>query len=205
MSTINSIAPFSDTTRVMFTPGVKENDHLKTRVICVDLDGTLSDDTGRAFLRPALGSPLSSWANFHQACGQDTPLAGVITLVQALAADFQIHIISGRWEITRHTTEAWLARHHVAYDALRLYALSDIPTKNYIHKVRYVEQLRSQGLTPVLFIENEPLVAQYIQENGKLPVLHVPSRHYITTDAPQLVSNMPDAYQAYSKRPSEAR
>lgn len=166
----------SGATGVVCTSGRTGSEYVKTRVVCVDLDGTLSDDTGRAFLRPAPGSPLSSWAEFHWACGQDTPLTGVVALVRALAADFQIHIISGRWGVMRPATEAWLARYHVSYDALRLYTPADTPTKNYVYKVRYVEQLRTQGLTPVLFIENEFAVARYIEEHGTLPVLRVPSR-----------------------------
>jgi len=173
---------------------------MKTRVICVDLDGTLSDENERRHLRPAAGSPLSLWANFHEACGQDRPLLSVVILIQALATDFQIHIISGRWEKMRPTTEAWLARHHVPYDALRLYTPADTPAKNYTYKVCYVEQLRAQGLNPILFIENEPITAQYIEERGILPVLCVQPGYIVTTDTPQHASDMPDAYRACPDR-----
>jgi uncharacterized HAD superfamily protein len=128
-------------------------------------------------------------------------MKGTIALLQSLAPHFQIHIISGRWEMMRRTTEEWLATHQVPYDTLRMYTPADTPTKNYIYKVRHLEQLRAQGLTPVLFLEDESRTAEYLETHGGLPVLRV-SPGYETHDAGAVVTALHTAraYRAYPSR-----
>jgi uncharacterized HAD superfamily protein len=144
------------------------------QVVCVDLDGTLSDDENRRQqYAPPAGSPLDLWLQYHLACGQDGPIAGTIGFLKALAPYFQIHIISGRWEQMRVVTEKWLQAQGVPYQELRMYTPADAPTKNYVFKVSYIEELRARNLEPVLFIENEPACAAYIETHATLPVLCV--------------------------------
>jgi FMN phosphatase YigB (HAD superfamily) len=147
------------------------------KVVCVDLDGTLSNDEHRHRLAPAKGSPLDLWQEYHLACADDTPIDGTIATLKLLPDSVQVHIISGRWEQMRKETEVWLAAHGISYDALRMYGLSDRPMKNYNYKVQYVEELRDKGFDPILFLENEPIVADYIEEHGALPVLCVNPRY----------------------------
>lgn len=145
----------------------------KTKVVCVDLDGTVSDALSRQHLKPPKGSPLSEWRTFHQACTFDTPFAGIVLLLRALHTSHQIHFVSGRFVEMQAATETWLAKHAIPYDALRLYGPTDRPTKNEVYKSLYVQQLKQRGFTPVLFIEDEGYVADYIESTTGIPVLCV--------------------------------
>lgn len=147
--------------------------------VCVDLDGTISDDSTRRHLAPPPGSPLERWRAFHEASSTDKPLPGVLALLRSLRPIQQIHIVSGRWEELRASTEEWLARYDVPYDVLRLYSPTDVPAKNHEFKTAYVHMLRAQGIEVVFFVEAEPDRAAYIQAHASLPVLCVNSRYAI--------------------------
>ncbi|HJQ08562.1 MAG TPA: HAD family acid phosphatase [Candidatus Saccharimonadales bacterium] len=149
----------------------------KTTVVCVDLDGTVSDDLSRQHLKPPKGSAHHHWRTFHQACMYDTPLASTVLLLQALRLSHQIHFVSDRFVEMREVTERWLKAHSIPYDALRLYEFHDRPVKNEVYKSRYIQQLIKQDLRPVLFIEDEGYIADYIETATGVPVLCVNQRY----------------------------
>ncbi len=94
-----------------------------TRIVICDLDGTLADVQHRVH---HIQDGNDDWDAFYGASGKDTPIEPVIELVRALAgAGHRIHILSGRREDTRATTEAWLARNQVPYERLLLRGLND--------------------------------------------------------------------------------
>lgn len=141
--------------------------------VCVDIDGTLSDVTARRHLMPPKGSPRELWESFHKACKIDLPSAGIAELVRAMHPTHQVHIVSGRWEAMRADTVDWLAKHNIPYDTLRLYTADDAPTKNEVYKSEYVELLQERGVQPILFIEDEAYIANYIEQRTGVPVLCV--------------------------------
>jgi ADP-ribose pyrophosphatase YjhB (NUDIX family)/uncharacterized HAD superfamily protein len=142
------------------------------QIVCVDLDGTLCDDSRRYHLTPQI-DPSKTWADYHMACADDLPLTGTVITVRALAKSYAIHIVSGREEQARPATIAWLQQHDVPYDALRLRGPEDITLKNWEHKVAYITALRESGYEPVLFIEDWPMVATLIEEKTGVPVMRV--------------------------------
>ena len=146
------------------------------KVIITDLDGCICNDSHRHHLAPATREPLSGWNAYHLACGDDAPIMGTIRTVQALAAAHRIHIITGRQEIARAHTIAWLARYNVPYDELRMYLPADVRYRKWEYKLRYIEELRERGLHPVLFIEDWPLIADHVETAGRIPVLCINSR-----------------------------
>ena len=79
------------------------------QVVIVDIDGTISDCSARIkYLEQ------KNWDAFYDACGNDTPITPICTLVNNLAKDYDIAFISGRRESCRAVTEMWVA-HYVGH------------------------------------------------------------------------------------------
>lgn len=91
----------------------------KTNII-IDLDGTISFDDHRRHLIPTEG-----WDAYFNACGGDTPNHSVIALMGLYFPNFQIHILTGRAEMTRRATVMWLGEHKVQYDNLLMRSNDD--------------------------------------------------------------------------------
>lgn len=144
------------------------------KIVCVDLDGTLCNDSHRHHLTPQLDK-THTWTDYHMACAKDAPMMGVIIAVQALAKQYGIYIISGREEAAREATIAWLRKYDVPYNELYLRKSDDAVLSKKAYKVQYLASLRRRGLEPVLFLEDWPSVARHIEANG-VPVLCVDSR-----------------------------
>jgi hypothetical protein len=78
---------------------VKTTAHAKRSAVLVDMDGTLAIITDR--------NPYS-----HHGVLKDKPNAPVIEVARALAAaGYALVVVSGRSELARQDTEAWLVRH----------------------------------------------------------------------------------------------
>jgi uncharacterized HAD superfamily protein len=146
----------------------------RSRIVCVDIDGTLSNDGHRQHLRPQAGSPLTAWDPFHAACVNDIPRHDIAVLIRNLAQLYKIHLVSGRPHSLETPTKQWLAAHDIPYDKLRLYKPEDQPRNNHEHKLHYLQELRQQGAQVVLFIEDQPEVAKAIQRTTDIPVLWAP-------------------------------
>lgn len=80
-------------------------------IIIFDLDGTLAQVDHRRYL---VEGPKKSWEAFHEACVNDTPNEAVIQVYRALLTcgrPFTHLIFSGRSDIVRPQTVAWLDKH----------------------------------------------------------------------------------------------
>ncbi|HSX43601.1 MAG TPA: hypothetical protein VLF59_05980 [Candidatus Saccharimonadales bacterium] len=147
--------------------------HLK-EVVCFDIDGTVSNDDLRRGSLPPAGSSLSDWVSFHEAHVGDRPIESVIFVLRIFHEHYLLHGVSGRFAETETTTKAWFTEHDVPYDELHLYDRRvEKGIKNAVYKVNYLYKLRARGLMPVLFIEDLPHVADYIEQHGNIPVLRV--------------------------------
>lgn len=83
------------------------------RAVIVDVDGTLA----------IRGTGRGSRAFYHwKRVGEDAPNRPVVELVQTIAAAgrHRILIVSGRDEVCRPETEAWLRAHAVPFDELHM-------------------------------------------------------------------------------------
>jgi len=92
------------------------------QIIIFDLDGTLALNKHREHF--ILG-PNKDWDAFFLACGNDAPNIPIIEINRALFERYIIWIYSGRGEIARAMTEAWLRQHGVVYNYLRMRAIDD--------------------------------------------------------------------------------
>ncbi|HJQ08563.1 MAG TPA: NUDIX domain-containing protein [Candidatus Saccharimonadales bacterium] len=155
-----------------------------TKIVCVDLDGTVCNDGYRHYLTPQLDK-THTWTDYHLACANDPPLRGTIVALEALAKQYGIYIVSGREEIAREATVAWLKKYKIPCDELHLRKPKDARLRKHDYKIKYLESLRTQGLEPVLFLEDWPMIANHIEAVG-VPVLCVESRFPKLYDLPAL-------------------
>lgn len=76
----------------------------KPEAVLVDIDGTIAH-MGKG--QPGRRGPYE----WHRV-GEDDPCRPILNLVRLLAAKYRIVFVSGRDEICREQTEAWLDEHH---------------------------------------------------------------------------------------------
>lgn len=86
-------------------------------IAVVDIDGVLADAAHR---QHHLDARPRDWDAFFAEVGGDAPIPAGVALVQELAADHEVVLLSGRPERARRDTEAWLAATGVPYDRLIL-------------------------------------------------------------------------------------
>lgn len=85
------------------------------KIVIVDMDGTLADVSHRLH---HLTGPKKNWKKFFGAMSDDPPSEIVMNWVKALAADYEVVIMTGRPEAYRSVTETWLSDHGVRYSSL---------------------------------------------------------------------------------------
>lgn len=98
---------------------------MKTAIF--DLDGTLADGKHRLHLLPTVDLHLTdSWNEFNRASKDDSPIHSTIEVCNIMArAGLRIIILTGRSDIVRAETEAWLERNSVLYSELVMRSHSD--------------------------------------------------------------------------------
>ena len=98
--------------------------------VVADLDGSVSDDRDRQ--EWALMDP-PQWDEYNSRCGDDTPITGVIMLLQLLwERGHRVEIWTGRPESERFKTVAWLRHYEVPFDQLRMRPVGDWRSANEI-------------------------------------------------------------------------
>jgi predicted kinase len=98
----------------------------------VDIDGTLA----LMSTAPGARSPFE----WHRV-GEDAPNPAVVDLVQALAANTAIVVMSGRDESCRALTETWLAANDVPYQALFMRPAGDSRRDSIVKRELFDEQV----------------------------------------------------------------
>jgi FMN phosphatase YigB (HAD superfamily) len=83
-----------------------------------DLDGTLTDTTHRQHF---LAETPKRWSEFNAACVNDAPQKHMVELARRLwFASGRIWIWTGRDDLYETQTKAWLWRHGVRFEQLRM-------------------------------------------------------------------------------------
>ncbi|EFU5934888.1 hypothetical protein GL660_00315 [Shigella sonnei] len=83
-------------------------------IVIVDIDGTISEATeDRLHLLPppGKGALTEHWNEFNLACDTDAPITPVIDMVRQLSSIYTLWFVTGRCEIARDKTRAWLRKH----------------------------------------------------------------------------------------------
>ena len=124
----------------------------------VDLDGTLAELNGR--------SPYDA-----STCDQDLVREHVADVVNALAVQHKIILMSGREDKYREPTERWLTLHAIPYNALHMRATGDT-RKDVIVKRELYEQLVEPHYYVIGVFDDRPQVIRGWEALG-LPVFNV--------------------------------
>ena len=95
-----------------------------------DLDGTLADLGHRLDL---IQQEPADWNAFYMACGDDAPIWEVITVARALyESGHKLPIVSGRSEICRLITVAWLNKYRVPNSGVYMREAGDYREDNVV-------------------------------------------------------------------------
>jgi predicted secreted acid phosphatase len=132
-------------------------------VVC-DLDGTLADNRHRRHLVPAPGE-YRDWTPYSKACVDDTPIEGVISLINLLWNHYSIFLLSNRESSAIDETRWWLSRHGVMYDFLRLREPEDIEGSSE-YKVKAIDRIKDDGYKVHLLIDDLPSTFTQVRAAG---------------------------------------
>ena len=110
-----------------------------------DIDGTIADLTHRLHFIQKLDGTMPDWTSFFMAAEEDNPIWEVITVARALHnAGQRIIMVTGRSEISRDLTEAWLDKHRVPCDGLYMRAKDDHREDNIV-KSELLDKVTKDG------------------------------------------------------------
>jgi len=144
----------------------------KPTAVMFDLDSVLADTRHRWGLSPAV-NPATTWDDYAAACAGDSPLMGTVMVARLLWPHHQVHIVSGSPQSSWGHRAAWLDRHGVPWDYMRLRHPSEDGMRNGDLKIGYIETVRAAGVEVLLFAEDWGRAAEDIHEHTGVPVLGV--------------------------------
>jgi hypothetical protein len=141
--------------------------------VVVDLDGTLSDASGR---QHHLERQPKDWDGFFDAVGGDPVIAHVARLVECLDESLLVVLLTARPLRVRDKTVAWLAAGDLRWDLLvmrddRDFRASPDAKRDAVHALRQV------GFDLRLAVDDDPRNAAMFEAEG-IPCLYVHSGYY---------------------------
>jgi hypothetical protein len=141
--------------------------------VVVDLDGTLSDASGRQHF---LDRRPKDWAGFFDAVGDDPVVAHVARLVECLDPSLLVVLLTARPVRVREKTVAWLAAGELRWDLLVMREDRDFRASPDA-KRDAVRALRTVGFDLRLAVDDDPRNAAMFEAEG-IPCLYVHSGYY---------------------------
>ncbi len=139
----------------------------------VDIDGVLSDATARQHY---IEAPRRDWRSFFDACGDDPVIDEVCTLLDLLAPELQIVLLTARPSRVHHLTEAWLDRYRIRWDLLLMRPYGDYEASRDF-KQSTVWDLRAYGFDLRLAFEDDRRNVEMFRLEG-IPCMYVHSGYY---------------------------
>ncbi len=139
----------------------------------VDIDGVLSDATARQHY---IEAPRRDWRAFFDACGDDPVIDEVRTLLDLLAPELKIVLLTARPSRVHHLTEAWLRRYTIRWDLLLMRPYGDYEISRDF-KQSAVWDLGAYGFDLRLAFEDDRRNVAMFRSEG-IPCLYVHSGYY---------------------------
>ena len=131
-------------------------------IVISDLDGTITDAEHRVHL--VRGHP-KDYDSFFAAARDDGPIWPVIHVLRALkAAGHEIHIITGRSDVTRADTIAWLEKFEVPHDRLLMRPENDYTQDDRLKREWF--QSEYQAVDILLVLEDRARVVRMWRKLG---------------------------------------
>ena len=129
------------------------------RCYIFDLDGTLTNGAHR--VHHILKSP-KDWDTYFSLAGDDAPHWHIIELAQRLAlTSAAIVYVSGRSDVCREATVAWMKKHHLPDGPLFMRAAGDHRNDD-ILKIEMLAEVRAEGFDPIMaFDDRDRVVAAW--------------------------------------------
>jgi hypothetical protein len=141
--------------------------------VVFDIDGVLADASGR---QHHLAGLRRDWDAFFAECGEDPIIPEVVRLLELLAPDLAVVLLTARPDRVRSKTLAWLGSHGLRYDLLVMREPGDsAPTREF--KRTETLRLRTYGFDLRLAVEDDPANLEMFESEG-LPCLYVHSGYY---------------------------
>ncbi|MCY4134810.1 MAG: hypothetical protein OXG30_07850 [bacterium] len=137
----------------------------------VDVDGVISDGSNRQHLAQA-----RRWDEFFAGCPDDPPLEAAVALVNSLASDITVVLLTARpWSLLDDTV-AWLKTHQVRWDLLILRPPNS-SERSRAYKAAEVANLRQHGFELLCALEDDPRNVEMYAEVD-VPCIYVYSGYY---------------------------
>ncbi len=141
--------------------------------VVFDLDGVLSDAASRQHY---LESGRRDWGAFFDACGDDPLIEDMARLLELLADDLAVVLLTGRPIRVQPQTVAWLERYRLRWDLLIMRAAGDRgPARDF--KRAAVAELRARGLVLSLAFEDDRRNLEMFRAEG-IPCVYIHSGYY---------------------------
>ena len=122
----------------------------------IDIDGTIANGDHR--LHHIQKEP-KAWDDYFLACSGDAPIEHMRHVVDALSLKASIVLVSGRSDLVREQTVAWLDEHGFPHDALYMRKQGD-HTNDDILKIEMLAQVRADGYEPIMAFDDRNRVVK---------------------------------------------
>ena len=143
------------------------------RAVIIDVDGTLADVSPFRH-HVVLGHPenkgYKDFKSFHDASVDAEPHSAVVEIINALADDVTVLIVTARMRQWEKHTVWWLLLNDIKFDELYMRDDGD-SRKDYIVKKEILESIRSEGYEILFAVDDNPNVIELWQEEGILTIL----------------------------------
>ena len=141
--------------------------------VIFDIDGVLADASGR---QHHLFGLRRDWDAFFAECGEDPIIPEVARLLELLAPELVVVLLTARPARVRDQTLAWLSEHGLRYDLLVMRELAD---RRPAREFKRAETLRLMRLGYLLrlAVEDDPANLEMFEAEG-VPCLYVHSGYY---------------------------
>lgn len=144
--------------------------------VIFDIDGVLSDASGRQHFLQEDASGRRNWRGFFDSCGEDPLLEDVAALVEVIDPHVVIVLLTGRPVRVRPRTLEWLERYDLRWDLLIMRNAG-----NYLHSPEFkrltVKELRERGFDIRVALEDDLRnIDMFRSEN--VPCVYIHSGYY---------------------------
>ncbi len=141
--------------------------------VCVDIDGVLSDARHRQHY---LEGRWQDWDSFFLAAGDDGLLVEQARLLETVADDHLIALVTARSDWIDRLTIEWLERHAIRWDLLIMRTSGDYRRSPDMKRAA-VAQLVASNYAPVLAIDDDPRNKAMYESIG-VPCLFIHSGYH---------------------------
>lgn len=140
---------------------------MSVKYVVVDLDGTVADCTHRLHF---IQGETKDWQSFYEECINDKPIDSMIDMVRALNERmFYIVFLTGRSEVDRGLTEAWLLDNLLHdYEALIMRPEGDYREDSVVKLEMLKKHIKSNDEVAFILEDRSSVVKAFRKEGFKV-------------------------------------